>query len=293
MTASKLDMGHLFCLGYGYTAQFLAGYLISKNWRVSASTRSGDVNKTVEGVLLKPFETLNGEDFDSVTHILISIPPTADGDPVLIRNQNKFFKTSKKLRWIGYLSATSVYGDAKGLLVSETSPAKPSNNRAKYRLLAEKSWLNLCSTCQLPIHIFRLAGIYGPHRNVFQRITTGNTQTIDEPNIKFSRIHVDDIVKVLFASMVKPAAGQVYNVCDDKAAMQSDVLKYAADLLQISLPRPVKLEVAKKNMSPFQESFWRDNKIVSNKKIKADLGILLQYPTYEEGLLAIFKKRLF
>jgi len=93
--------------------------------------------------------------------------------------------------------------------------------------------------------------------------------------------------------MVKPAAGQVYNVCDDKAAMQSDVLKYAADLLQISLPRPVKLEVAKKNMSPFQESFWRDNKIVSNKKIKADLGILLQYPTYEEGLLAIFKKRLF
>ena len=92
MTTSKLDTGHLFCLGYGYTAQSLARYLISKNWRVSASTRSGDVNKTVEGVLLKPFETLNGEDFDSVTHILISIPPTADGDPVLIRNQNKFFK---------------------------------------------------------------------------------------------------------------------------------------------------------------------------------------------------------
>ncbi len=293
MTTSKLVTGHVFCLGYGYTAQFLARYLISKNWRVSASIRSGDVSQTVEGVLLKPFETLNEKDFDSVTHILISIPPAATGDPVLMRNQNKLFKRSKTLRWIGYLSATSVYGDAKGLLVSETSPVKPSNNRAKYRLLAEKSWLNLFTTSQLPVHIFRLAGIYGPHRNVFQRITTGKTQVIDESKIKFSRIHVEDIVKVLFASMLKPVAGQIYNICDDKAAKQSDVLKYAADLLQIALPKPVKLDIAKKNMSPFQESFWTDNKIVCNKKIKADLGILLQYPTYEEGLLAIFKDHLF
>ena len=293
MTTSKLVTGHVFCLGYGYTAQFLASYLISKNWRVSASIRSGDVSQTVEGVLLKPFETLNEKDFDSVTHILISIPPAATGDPVLVQNQNKLFKTSKTLRWIGYLSATSVYGDAKGLLVSETSPVKPSNNRAKYRLLAEKSWLNLFTTYQLPVHIFRLAGIYGPHRNVFQRITTGNTQVIDESKIKFSRIHVEDIVKILFASMLKPAAGQIYNICDDKAAKQSDVLKYAAELLQIELPKPVKLDIAKKNMSPFQESFWTDNKIVCNKKIKADLGILLQYPTYEEGLLAIFKDHLF
>ncbi len=293
MTISKLDTGHLFCLGYGYTAQFLARYLISKNWRVSASTRSGDISQTAEGVLLKPFETLNDEDFNLATHILVSIPPADAVDPVLIRNQNKMFEVSKNLSWIGYLSATSVYGDAKGLLVNETSPVKPSNNRAKSRLLAEKSWLNLFSSYQLPVHIFRLAGIYGPHRNVFQSITTGNIQVIDEPKIKFSRIHVEDIVKVLFASMLKPAAGQVYNVCDDKAAIQSDVLKYAADLLQIALPKPVQLDVARKSMSSFQKSFWRDNKIVCNKKMKADLGILLQYPTYKEGLLAIFNDHLF
>ena len=293
MTTSKIDTGHLFCFGYGYTAQFLARYLISKNWRVSASSRSGDVSQTVEGVSLKPFETLNAEDFHTATHILISIPPSTAGDPVLMENKNTLFEMSKNISWIGYLSATSVYGDAKGLLVSETSPLKPSNNRAKHRVLAEKSWLNLCSTYQLPVHIFRLAGIYGPHRNVFQRIKRGNTQVIDEPNIKFSRIHVEDIVKVLFASMLKPVPGQVYNVCDDKAAIQSDVLKYAAELLQIALPKPVQLEVARKNMSPVQENFWRDNKIVCNKKIKVDLGILLKYPTYEEGLLAIFKDHLF
>lgn len=184
--------------------------------------------------------------------------------------------------WSGYLSATSVYGDTKGAFVSEFSEALPSSKRGKGRLRAENEWFST----GLPMHVFRLPGIYGPDRGTLARLRKGNVRRIKKENQYFSRIHVDDIVGVLLASIDKPNPGRVYNVCDDLPLSNSPVVAFGAELLGIEEPPEKLFEEVKDSMSPMAQSFYTQTRRVENNRIKDELGYKLLYPTYKEGMRA-------
>ena len=187
------------------------------------------------------------------------------------------------------LESFGIYLGIAFQLVDERSELNPTNDRSKFRIFAEQSWLELNQSRELPIHIFRLAGIYGVGRNVLKQVLAGRAKRIELPGHKFSRIHVEDIVRVLFASICNRDPGQIYNVCDDEAASQSDVMAFACKILNLELPLPIRFEEAKKSMSPLAKSFWRDNRRVDNTKMKNKLGISLLYPNYRVGLKAILQ----
>jgi len=229
--------------------------------------------------------TWPGDDvsLDGVTHILSSIAPTADGDPVLAWLRDKI-AAARDLEWVGYLSTTVVYGDHDGGWVDETTPITPAENRGKWRAQAETDWQSING---LPLHIFRLAGIYGPGRGPFAKLMTGKARLIIKPGQVFSRIHVDDIAQVLAASIAQPNPGAIYNVCDDVPVPPQDVLSYAAELLGLPMPPEVPFEEAA--MTPMARSFYSENKRVRNTLIKEELGVKLRYPNYRIGLQAVFE----
>jgi nucleoside-diphosphate-sugar epimerase len=191
------------------------------------------------------------------------------------------------LRWVGYLSTTGVYGDRDGGWVDESSELRPTGERGRRRVVAETAWLDLWRRHGLPVHVFRLAGIYGPGRSAFDSLRQGRAQRVDKPGQVFSRIHVDDIAAVLAASMAKPNPGATYNVCDDDPAAPAEVIAHAADLLGIEPPPLVPFAEAK--LSYMARSFYADNKRVRNDRIKAELGVELAYPDYRRGLADILK----
>ncbi|MEL6265400.1 MAG: NAD-dependent epimerase/dehydratase family protein, partial [Pseudomonadota bacterium] len=182
------------------------------------------------------------------------------------------------------LSTVGVYGDRQGGWVDEDSPCRPSTARGRARLAAEEAWQALAIRAGFPLHIFRLAGIYGPGRGPFSKVRAGTARRIIKPGQVFSRIHVEDIATVLAASIARPAPGTVYNVCDDEAAPPEDVLEHAAGLLGLPPPPAVAWEEAE--MSPMARSFYAESKRCSNARL-AGLGVTLAYPTYREGLAAL------
>ncbi len=228
--------------------------------------------------------TWPGEDvsLDGVTHILSSIAPTSDGDPVLAGLRDKI-AAAKDLEWVGYLSTTVVYGDHDGGWVDETTPISPAADRGKWRAQAESEWQSIDG---LPLHIFRLAGIYGPGRGPFAKLKTGKARLIIKQGQVFSRIHVDDIAQVLAASIAQPNPGAIYNVCDDVPVPPQDVLSYAAELLGLPMPPEVPFDEAA--MTPMARSFYSENKRVRNTRIKQELGVQLRFPDYRTGLKAVF-----
>ncbi|OIQ33272.1 MAG: NAD(P)-dependent oxidoreductase [Alphaproteobacteria bacterium MedPE-SWcel] len=270
----------LLCLGFGYTARAVAAPLLGAGWRIIGTTRDSAETQPVEGVDLL---TWPGDDisFDGVTHILVSIAPSEQGDPVLGAMAARI-ATLPRLEWVGYLSTTAVYGDHGGGWVDETTPLSPSSPRGEWRARAETEWQSIAD---LPLHIFRLAGIYGPGRGPFAKLMSGRARRIVKPGQVFSRIHVDDIAQVLLASVARPNPGAVYNVCDDEPAPPQDVLGYAAELLGLPVPAEVPFEEA--GMSPMARSFYGENKRVRNDRIKAELGVRLLYPDYRSGLKAV------
>ena len=279
-------MNHLLCFGFGFSAQALAARLDQKLWKISATSRSA------EGIAKIEKQGFHGLLFDGtlqiasdVTHLLISAPPDDMGDPVLRVFQEQLQSLSGQLKWVGYLSTTGVYGDRGGGWVDEDSPLDPNTMRGQRRLEAEQSWLKLHSDHGLPVHLFRLAGIYGPGRNQLLSALNGSTKRIIKVGQIFSRIHVDDIAGVLVASIAKPHPGRAYNVCDDEPCPPQEVVEFAANLL--GLPLPAEIPFAEANLSPMAKSFYADSKRVSNKRIKTELGYKLLYPTYHEGLRAI------
>jgi nucleoside-diphosphate-sugar epimerase len=189
------------------------------------------------------------------------------------------------LRWVGYLSTTGVYGTRDGGWVDETAELRPSSARGKHRVEAETEWLDLGRRHGVPVHTFRLAGIYGPSHSAFDALRDGAAKRIDAGAQVFSRIHVDDIANVLLASMARPRPGAIYNVCDDEPAAQADVVAYAAKLLGVEPPPLVPL--AEAGLSPMARSFYADNKRVSNALIKKELDVTLTHPNYRAGLAAI------
>jgi nucleoside-diphosphate-sugar epimerase len=219
-----------------------------------------------------------------VTHILVSVPPDAGGDPVLDRHGDDL-AALPTLAWLGYLSTTGVYGDRGGDWVDETSPLLPTGERGRRRVAAETAWLELWRRRCVPVHIFRLAAIYGPGRSPFAALRAGTARRIDKPGQLFSRIHVEDLARVLRASIARPRPGAVYNVCDDMPAAPEAVMAHAAALLGIAPPPLVPFADA--GLSPMALSFYDDNKRVRNALIKTELGIALRFPDYRTGLAAI------
>lgn len=277
----------LVCFGLGYSAGFLARALAAEGWRVLGTAREIPTDRS-EFATHRFTRQHPLPDFSSLasgaTHVLISVPPDELGCPV--RDAHGLdIAALDRLCWIGYLSTTNVYGDHGGGWVDEETPVAPSGQRGRWRAAAEAAWLDLHRRTGLPVHIFRLAGIYGPKRNALETLRAGTARRIAKPGQVFSRIHVDDLVACLRASMARPRPGAIYNVCDDEAAPPQDVIAFAASLLGVA---PPSLEpFAQAVLSPMGRSFYDDNKRVSNRRIKDELGVSLRYPTYREGLAAL------
>lgn len=277
---------HLFCFGLGYSALTIADQLLNEGWRVSGTSRKTDNFAHLKSMGITPYlfdsdlPLDNIWDMDSVTHILVSIPPEKDGDIVLNHHLDDL-KNISGLQWVGYLSTTGVYGDASGGWVDEESPLNPPNDRSIFRMEAENSWLQT----GLPVNIFRLSGIYGKGRSAFDALKNGTARRINKPGQVFSRIHVEDIAQIVIASINSPSVGQIYNCADDMPAPQEEVVAYAAELVGI-IPPPL-VDFDKAELSPMAKSFYGSNRRVSNKKIKEQLGITLKYPDYKAGLNSI------
>ena len=279
----------LFCFGFGYSAAALARHLAgaAEPWRVAASVRTPEQATALagQGIATVSFDgtgALAAAALDGVSHVLVSIPP-GGGDPVLIHARAALMAAQPQ--WVGYLSTTGVYGNRDSGWVDEGSALRPTSERARHRVAAELDWLRFADQAATNVQIFRLAGIYGPGRSAFDQLRAGTARRIDRPGHVFSRIHVDDIANVLAAAMTRPGAGDIYNVCDDLPAEPREVIEYGAELLGIAPPPLVAFDDAA--LSPMAQSFWADSKRVRNDRIKHDLGIVLRYPTYREGLAAI------
>jgi len=278
----------LFCFGLGYSAFALAETLAGRGWRVAGTCRSAEKQRElashgIEALLFDRDRPL--EDAASVlagtTHLLSSVPPDAAGDPVLDRHAGEITGL-RTLSWAGYLSTTGVYGDHGGGWVDEDTPRTPSGERGRRRVAAEDAWIGLWRRFGIPVHLFRLAGIYGPGRNALETVQAGNARRVVKPGQVFSRIHRDDIVQALIASMQAPNPGAAYNLCDDEAAPPQDVIAYACDLLGRAPPPEIPFSEAA--LSPMARSFYDDNKRVRNQRMKRELGVTLRWPTYREGL---------
>jgi nucleoside-diphosphate-sugar epimerase len=265
----------------GFSARALAARLGAKGWTITGTSRSVDGLKDVEALGFR--SALFDASLripDDVTHVVTSVPPGPDGDPVLRLCTEQLHKATQ-IKWLAYLSTTGVYGDRGGEWVTEDSPLTPNTERGLKRLSAETAWLAM----PLPVHLFRLAGIYGPGRNQLLSVLDGTARRIIKEGQVFSRIHVGDIASVLEASIAKPDPGRAYNVCDDEPCPPQDVVAFAAELLGVPVPPAIPFEQAE--LSPMARSFYADSKRVSNCRIKQELGVTLAYPSYREGLRAL------
>lgn len=286
----------LFCFGFGYVAERLAHQLANRGFAIAGTTR--ELARKRESLAasahaqlaatcsLHPFDGRgpmpNPEALAGTTHLLHSIMPDEDGDPVL-RWHAEHIDALPELIWIGYLSTTGVYGDHQGAWVDEDTPRRPTLARTKRRVAAEDAWL------ERGARVFRLAGIYGPGRSALERVASGRAQRIIKPGKLFNRIHVDDIVTVLVRSIeqtrVRPHEGRAYNVADGHPAGSHEVLEYAAELLGVTLPPAVPFEQAE--LSAMARTFWQDDVRVSNERMLAELQVTLAHPDYRAGLQAL------
>ena len=281
----------LLSFGHGYSAQALADILLPLGWQIRATTRSKEKFNKIKkpGILVRLWSDQSlSDDLDWATHLLISIAPDKYEDLVLKEFREKIIKNIKQFNWVGYLSTTGVYGNHDGGWVDEEEKLIPSTLRGQYRVDAEKEWLRLFKVYNLPLHIFRLAGIYGPGRGPFSKVKSGSARRVIKKNQLFSRIHVEDIAQTLSASILKPNPGAIYNVCDNHPAPPEEVISYAAQLL--GLPDPPKVKFEDAIMTDMARSFYLESKKVRNNKIKNELGVLLKYPNYKVGLKALIKE---
>jgi nucleoside-diphosphate-sugar epimerase len=288
-------MNHLLCFGFGYSARALAARLDRQHWRITgtstteegcARVRAGghtavlfDGTAPAAGITAALADAAAG-----VTHVIVSAAPVDHGDPVL-PHHGADLAVAPNLRWIGYLSTIGVYGDHGGGWVDETTPATPGSVRSQRRLVAENAWLELARTPKPLVGVFRLAGIYGPGSSAIDNLRAGTARRIVKPGQVFNRIHVDDIALVVEAAINGQRTTSVYNVTDDEPAPPQDVVAYAAGLLGLAVPPD--LPFATTPLSPMAVSFYGENKRVRNERIKTELGVTLQYPTYREGMRAI------
>jgi nucleoside-diphosphate-sugar epimerase len=277
-------------LGFGYCAKALVRELEGSGAKFGAvvrARRSDDEDRYPQ----VRFVDWNGASDDTrslvgtATNIVSSVPPADDGDAAMDLLEQCLPDNPESLRWLALLGTTGPYGDRGGAWVDETAEISPDHVRASLRAQQEQAWLEAGSRLGWPVHIFRLSGIYGPGRSAIDRVRSGKARRIVKKDQVFSRIHVEDIAQVLAASMKRPNPGEIYNVADDRPAPPQDVIEYAACLLGLPVPPDEPFDTAK--MTPMARSFYEDNRRVSNRKIREELGVELRYPDYEAGLNAI------
>ena len=279
---------NLFCFGLGYCADYLSAKLIKQGWQVSATCRTSEKAALLEASGIRPV-LLSGRkvtvtDLGKADHILISVPPEQDGsDPVLNFAGAALAALQDQIKWVGYLSTTGVYGDHKGAWIDEETPTGLLSERGQRRGAAEAQW----AATGLPMHYFRLAGIYGPGRNSLRALQNGTARRVVKQGQVFSRIHLADITRILEASIANPNAGRAYSVCDDTPAPPQDVVTYAAELMGVS--PPALQDFATAELSPMARSFYGENKRIRNNRIKEELGVSLEYPDYRAGLSALWE----
>jgi nucleoside-diphosphate-sugar epimerase len=280
----------LFVFGLGYAARALATALKAEGWSVAGTARTAEGCAALDEAGFEAHRFADDHPLDNAdaalaeaTHVLLSIPPGPRGDPVLAR-YGELLTRLRPLEWVGYLSSTAVYGDTGGEWVSEASWLKPGSDRARRRVEAERGWLDLRRQQFLPVHVFRLPGIYGPGRSAIDDLRAGTAKRIDKPGQVFSRIHVDDIAGTLRASMARRNPGGIYNVADDLPAPAHEVVAHAAGLLGIAPPPLV--PVAGAGLSEMGASFYAECRRVRNDRIKTKLGVVLKHPDYTSGLAA-------
>jgi len=279
---------NIFCFGFGEVAKNFINKIRSENSKINLSitSTSKTCKKNINGFDYENY-FFNNESYDDnlvrklkeADHILVSIPPT-NGIDLVIKNFSKTIKDCK-VKWITYLSATSVYGDHKGEWVNEESITKPTSQNGIARLVAENSWLTLGENKNFPIQIFRLSGIYSNKNNILARLKSGNVNLINKKDHFFSRIHVEDIVGILFQSLSRFKPGEIYNISDDKPSSSEEVTIYAAKLLNMNKPKMIEVKDVESEML---KNFYKDSKKVNNKKMKSFFNYNLKFPTYIEGL---------
>ena len=279
---------NIFCFGFGQVAKnFIKKLSVEQyNINLSATSRSESSKKTFNGINYNSY-LFNSEKFDQnlvvklkeADHILVSIPPENQED-LVIKNFSKFIESSK-VKWITYLSATSIYGDHKGEWVNENSKTNPISNNGIARLKAENAWVSLEKNKKIPIQIFRLSGIYSNEKNILIRLKSGGVKLINKKNHFFSRIHVDDISNILFKSLSKFKSGEIYNLSDDKPSTSEDVTLFGAKILNIENIEKIEVDQIKSEML---KNFYNESKKVSNKKMKSYFDYNLKFPSYIEGL---------
>ena len=280
-----------FCVGYGYTADYLGHALQNQKsgWTIGGTTRDEERRRELLARRIRARIFDNHQPipdprtlFNRFTHLLISTPPDDNGDPFFNMHADDLVHMPN-LKWVGYLSSTGVYGNRNGEVVDENSEIRPTSQRGSRRALAEQQWLSLHERYGLPVHVFRLSGIYGPGRSALDSVRAGVARRIEKQGHKFNRIHVDDIVQTLLASFQNPNPGGIYNLADDSPAASHEVIDAACRMLGIESPPLIQFEDA--DLAPIALSFYKDNKHVLNHKVKSELGVQLKYPDYQSGLI--------
>lgn len=266
--------------GLGYVSSRLLTELSKNNACIVISRSSSNIDTVLHYKFGRDLPELV-KDF---THIIISIPPIHGIDAVL-NHYKQFILSCNQLKWLGYLSSTSVYGNHNGNFVDEYADINATDVLGVTRAQVEREWLQLYRKNAVPSHIFRLSGIYGPGRSVIENILKNEAKKIVKKDHFFSRIHVDDICGILLKSMNKPEAGSIYNLSDDLPAANHEVLDYACDLL--SVPHLPEINYEDSVISERMRSFYENNKRVLNNKVKQELSYTLKYPSYKEGLISI------
>jgi nucleoside-diphosphate-sugar epimerase len=286
---SGVALMRLFCFGYGYSARHLAARLAGPDVAVAGTRTRPAEDMPPDAVPLAEFKgDAPSEDVRTLlagsTHVLVSIPPDLEGD-VVLRHFGAELAALGDLVWVGYLSTVGVYGDRQGQWVDETTATRPTSERSLRRVHAERAWLDFAGATGKRVEIFRLAGIYGRGRSVIDNLRAGTAKRIVKAGQVFNRIHVADVANVLAAAIGRTTGHAIYNVGDNEPAPPQDVVAFAAGLLNLPVPPAVAFEDA--GLRGMAASFWAENKRIRNARIREDLGVVLDYPTYREGLKAL------
>jgi nucleoside-diphosphate-sugar epimerase len=287
----------LICFGLGYSAQHFVENFGQKFDRIVGTVRGAERAAALNA---HPSGRLNALIFDGSTATpdlrsaiaeadaaLVSVPPDENGDPVL-RACGEVLAHAQRLRGIIYLSTIGVYGDRGGAWVDETTPPQPGATRSRERLAAEQAWLDFGTRRGIAVAILRLAGIYGLGQNALVQIASGKARRIVKPGQVFNRIHVGDIAQAIDAGFARGESG-IFNVADNEPTPPADPIVFAAQLMGVEPPAEIPFDQAAPTMSPMALSFWQECRRVKNDKLKRELGVSLRYPTYREGLRALFE----